>query len=208
MKYPGLTLEQVETIVDRIGGMEGVEMFLKRETFIAKASIAALLKLQESIAFPGTKEKFIVNDAFAYRNKGSVNIMSVSDRFEISFKGLEEKPSPAVNLYCYEVIRPTNDEEVISKLGGELLVETRVAHIWSILNDRNEDLKNRNSHYFYVRDLEGNLARVGFWGNRSRCEVNSTPIGDYYRIEAGSNIYVSRPIPKDLEKAIPQPDIL
>ena len=92
MKYNELTLGQVEAVVNKLGGMEGVKRFLAGTVEVVMKSILELVKPDIAVS---VRERFVVSDNF---KKGNAGIYYIGDNFTKWFGSKVEENIPAATL--------------------------------------------------------------------------------------------------------------
>ncbi len=179
MKYGKLTLGQVEAIVNKLGGEEGVQQLLSGALMVVKASISALLEEVGIVSLPATG-KFITSYHFATGNK-EVKIACVWDNFQNNFLSKVENPQGKTTLRISKLKKNSLDASILAELGSK--AETTLANIWELLKKQTNGesgklLTNGYANIFYVRDSKGVLWAVRVrWHGDGWC-VNAYSVGD------------------------------
>lgn len=169
VKYGDFSSGQVEALLDKIGGMDGVAKLLSGEWIVgepdkivgARREIGTdLLELVgEPVEFPAV-ERFVVRDKFVVDREGELPLSYVGEDFASRFYGIIEEGIGAATLQLYRLVRSSIDGPLLSALGGEGEARIALAHLFAYLK-----IADRSKwHFFYVTDAEGMLWAVdSYW---------------------------------------------
>jgi hypothetical protein len=168
MKYGELTLGQVEAIVNKLGGMDGVKGFLSGALVVTKVVVNKLLEFVGTVSVSAA-EKFVTADHFKIDTSASaeVKIGCLGHEFHSWFLGKTEEPSDETELQYQRLCRRSLDQPILDELGNA--AETTLSMIWELLKlqpngESGSPLTNANANIFYVRDANGVLRAVSvYW---------------------------------------------
>jgi hypothetical protein len=165
MKYGELTLGQVEAIVNKLGGMDGVKGFLSGALVVTKVVVNKLLEFIGTVSVSAA-EKFATADHFKIDTSASaeVKIGYLGDNFHSWFLGKTEEPSDETELRYQRLCKGSLDQPILDELGN--VAETTTSMIWELLKlqpngESGSLLTNGYANIFYVRDANGVLRAVG-----------------------------------------------
>lgn len=177
MKYGDLNLGQIEALVNKIGGMEGVQRLLAGATKVvevAKGTVKNLLeRLPVTIALPAVidftaKEDFVVDTS----KRAKVRISWLGANFKRHFLEKVEKGEVAAEtLAVNKLLDYAYDPAIITELGGELKVELTLGQFFAAFakQPRGEDgplVTNGYANIGYIRAVDGVLWAVfGYWSD-------------------------------------------
>lgn len=111
IKNSELNLGQVEAIVNKLGGMEGVKRFLASTVEIVVKSILELVSDEIKVS---ARDKFVVTNHF---KKGNAGIYFVSDNFKAWFGTKVEESVPAATLSSHRLAQGSVDGPIKAELG-------------------------------------------------------------------------------------------
>jgi hypothetical protein len=166
MKYNQINLGQIEAIINKLGGEEGVKGLLSGALVVvsntATKAKEKLLELVNSVRAKGAK-KFVAKESFKKGNSDGVAIYDIYQSFKTNFLGKVEEDIPDTDLKAHKLLRDSRDPNIIVDLGDNH--ETHLAHIWSLMKLQPNGgegalLTNGYANIFYVRDVEGVLWAV------------------------------------------------
>ncbi len=158
----------MQAVIDKLGGMEGVDRFL-RGGLVIKA--VKLLRQVAEVSVVGTKE-FVAARAFDIANP-KVSITYLDDAFKANFLGKTEKNFRSIVLAVHCLVRPSSDEEIRAEL-GLFREETTLANLYELLlkqpkGESGPLLTNRHVNLFYIYGIDDNLWTVNVrWCDYSR----------------------------------------
>lgn len=173
MKYGELNLGQIEALVNKLGGMDGVRRFLSGELVVKAEELEFLLELIEVITLPATAEKFVASDKFVVNTRpdARVKICGLGSNFQNWFLNKFEEPIGKTTLRCQKLRKASRDIPIINELGGEDRAETTITEIYALLErqksgEKGALLNNGCTNIFYVPDVNGILRAVNVsWGD-------------------------------------------
>lgn len=181
MKYGELNLGQVEAIINKLGGMEGVQRFLSGE-LVVKA--VCLLARVASATVSGAK-KFVAKDHLK-----SANVGWISGNFDKLFLNKVEESVGDANLAVSSLTKDSLDAPILAELGDR--AETSLAYLFELISkqSKGEDgvlLTNGYANIAYVRGNDGNLWAVSAYWNSvdGYWSVGAYSVGYPYRWVAG-----------------------
>ena len=180
MKYGELNLGQIEAVVNKLGGMDGVSRFLSNEQLVVKA--AELLKLVREAAVGGT-ERFVAADAFRANNPAGIKFF-LGDNFKKFFLGKTEENVESTTLNVHRLKKPSRDPEIMAELGAEKRV-VKLAHFYELIKAQANGQKSLLlvdgcANVAYIEDENENLWAVNaYWGSFNReWSVYAGSVGD------------------------------
>lgn len=192
MKYGELNLGQVEAIVNKLGGMDGVQQFLSGALIVTKAAVEKLLELVGTVMIPATK-KFVARDHFATGSK-VVKIGFIGNNFSNWFLGKTEKPNSQAELRYQRLSKNSLDKPILNELGN--LAETTLSAIWELLKSQPNGengvlLTNGCWNIFYVKDVEDVLRAVSVRWNAffGSWDLSAYSVADPYGWYAGDRVF-------------------
>ncbi|MCX6760056.1 MAG: hypothetical protein NTW46_01795, partial [Candidatus Nealsonbacteria bacterium] len=130
MKYGELNLGQVEAIVNKLGGMEGVQRFLRGELTLKEPD---LLKQVETVAVKGA-ERFVAKDHLKEANVGWT-----SDNFQKLFLDKVEESVKDAAIAVHRLERDSLDAPILAELGNR--AETKLAYLFELLEKQSKGEK-------------------------------------------------------------------
>lgn len=165
IKYSELNLGQIEAIVNKLGGMEGVKRFLASELVTKEPN---LLWQITTVSVSGT-EKFVAKEYLR-----TANIGYTGDNFDKLFLNKAEKNVEGVNVAIHRLEKDSLDVPILAELGNR--AEISLAHLFQLIKkqSKREDgplLTNGYANIAYIRGTDGNLWAVdacwysgyGYW---------------------------------------------
>ena len=164
MKYHDLTLGQVEAVVNKLGGPDGVKRFLRGEPMVL--GVQFLKTLQTGINAQGI-DLFVTREKFCEgKEVDGVAIGFLGTRFKEQFLGKIEDGVTDLLLTASELTEDLRNPAIITALGGDDRAEVSLAHVWALLKRQGhgEDgvlLISECTNIFYVRDVVGTLWALG-----------------------------------------------
>ena len=179
-KYNDLTVGQMEAAINKMGGWENFQAFLRDEytlTKVAKAVAAALLTMIGTVSIAATPTEFVTSEKFVVNTKASakVKISYVGDNFKTWFSDKVEAPFAGSELCYQKLAKNSRDLPIIEELGGEEKAETTLTEMFALMERQGHGqegalLNNGWANIFYVRDVNALLRTVrvswrnGSWG--------------------------------------------
>jgi hypothetical protein len=174
IKYSDLNLGQIEAVVNKLGGMDGLRDFLSGALVVVKNTTEKakekLLEFVASFKVAGA-EKFVAKQHFKKDTSDTaiVKISWLGDDFKTNFLGLTEENVPEADLKVQKLLKGSRDPGIIVELGDNYTVS--LAHVWNAmaLQPKGEDgnlLTNGWANIFYVADVNGVVwaVCVGWYG--------------------------------------------
>ncbi|HVY73115.1 MAG TPA: hypothetical protein VG984_03670 [Candidatus Paceibacterota bacterium] len=175
MKYPNLEWGKMEAVVNKLGGIEGMEAFLRGETILAPSREKHLFDLRLTHWLPGT-ESFEIGSHFKEerRKRAEVYLYQPDAQFLISFGDKVEGPCEKAVLKVSRLLGAATDIDIIGRLVGQRPIVVRFSQIWRLLCSQGHGeagtlLTNGQFNIFYVHDSQGKLhtIRVHWVNNES-----------------------------------------
>jgi len=112
IKYSELNLGQIEAVVNKLGGMEGVRRLLAGTVEIIAKSILQLVNSEIKVS---ARECFVVGGNF---KKGNAGIYYLGDNFQKWFGSKVETNIPASTLSSHKLMQSSLDGPIKTELGG------------------------------------------------------------------------------------------
>ncbi|MEK7562094.1 MAG: hypothetical protein AAB509_00230 [Patescibacteria group bacterium] len=172
MKYNDITLGQVEAVWNKLGGMEGVERFLRGEvTFKQPALLRKLASVQVDA---------VVRLVADEKTRKDANVGWTGDNFKKFFLGNVEEDVEAIIVAVHRLGQSSLDAPIMTELGDRAKI--KIAHFFELLKkqSRGEDgvlLTNGYANVAYIKGSDGNVWAVrAYWGSYS----------SYWSVEANS----------------------
>lgn len=136
----------------------------KLKKFFMSCMDSELLEFVNAVFVAGT-DNFVVSDHFKVGETDGVKIGVLGDNFKTNFSAKIEEKVPGADLRIHRLKKGSQDLPIILELGGEEIVETSLAHMWSMLKKQGHGqeghlLANGNWNIFYIRDDNGVLWAV------------------------------------------------
>ena len=135
MKYSKMEWGQMEAVVNKLGGMDGVKRLLSGELVVDKlgsvvkikkaASTKILAGLLEQIGEPTmlpAVECFIARSKFKVDTKGELPISYLGDNFKNNFLDVVEENVKATTLKRRKLLKSSVDGPILAALGDKNLV--------------------------------------------------------------------------------------
>lgn len=190
MKYGDLNLGQIEAIVNKLGGMDGVRRFLSGE-LVVKA--AEFLKFVAEVAVGGT-ERFVAAGAFGANNPDGIKFY-LSHNFKTHFFGKIEENVESVTIAIHRLEKSSRDPEIMTELGPEKRV-IKLAHFYEMFKAQANGQEGRLlvdgcANIAYIEDEDGTLWAVGVLWNSFRREwrVDADSVEDPSEWGAGRRVF-------------------
>lgn len=171
-KYGHLPINWFEGLVNKIGGEETAQAFLRGEyilTPVAKA-VVKLLEVVGEVVVSATTEVFVATKKFVVGKTpaASVKISFLGVNFRNWFlqgDGKFEAPIGEQTLRYAKLCQRSVDTPIIEELGGEAKVETTLTELFALmLKQRSGEvgvlLNNGWANIFYIKDQAGVLRTV------------------------------------------------
>ncbi len=147
VKYSELNLGQIEAIVNKLGGMEGVQRFLSGKVEIVAKSILSFLRVETIFAQPTvtTSEKYFEEAGVKWMN----------DNFESQFLVLEVEAVDETTLSIHKLDEASLDEHILTELGDK--AEITLSQFKEFLS---KNKKSGGWFIFYLKGKNGELSVV------------------------------------------------
>ncbi|MDD3531660.1 MAG: hypothetical protein PHV99_03680 [Candidatus Pacebacteria bacterium] len=192
MKYGELTLGQMEAVVNKLGGMDGVKRFLAGNIEVVVKKILTLVETFRHVA----GGSFVSAEKFRIGETDGVKIGWMGDCFKQNFLGKIENGVTAAELKTHKLEQDSLDAPIIEELGDA--AETTLADLWELLEKQGVGqegalLINGYANIFYIRDAHDELWAVHacWFADRGFWHVVACSITLPFRWRAGSQV-VSR----------------
>lgn len=158
MKYGKLTLGQIEAIINKLGGEEKAEAFLRGELIVSPAEASNLLRQIATVSVSGFRE-FVAKDHLRSANIGLI----IESNFKYFFLEKIEKNVGPINLAVYRLEKSSLDTSILAKLGD--CAEISLAYFFELLKrqayrQKGQLLTNGFANIAYVRGSDGDLLAV------------------------------------------------
>lgn len=184
IKYSELNLGQIEAIVNKLGGMEGVKKLLAGQLGVKETD---LLRQITRVSVPGT-EKFVAKEHLK-----AANIGYTGGNFDNLFLKKVEENVEGVTMAIHRLEKGFLDAPILAELGNR--AEISLAHLFQLIEKQSngEDgplLTNGYANIAYIRGTDGNLWAVyaswhssnGYW------DVVATSVENPGRWNAGHQV--------------------
>jgi hypothetical protein len=186
MEYGELNLDQVEAIVNKLGGMEGVQRFLSGEMTIkgdllkrvATVTVQAVTKFSAEATFGATKP--------------AVKLWGLGNNFKRVMLGKVEEAVEATTLTTHTLTKASRDAPILAELGDR--AEVSLAHLWQMLlaqanGEKGPLLTNGGWNVSYIRDASGTLWAVAAdWDAGGGWGVDADSVDSPYGWDAGGRV--------------------
>lgn len=200
MKYGEFNMGQAEALLNKIGGMNGMNKVLSGEWIVgepskfAKAKAGAstkilegLLELQgEPMKVPGIVN-FVACDKFVVDRNGELPISYLGDNFRNNFLDVVEKVVKTATLKQRKLLKRSVDEPILSALGGTRKAQVALGNVFEFLKTADRS----KVYIFYVADAKGVVwAVIAYWDDGG-WDVGARSVADPDEWDAG-RVVVSR----------------
>lgn len=182
MKYASVDFGTAEAVFNKLGGIEGIQRFLRGELEVKEVVEKAVEKIADLLTFiscvtVAATQKFVAKDFFNPKK------FYLGDNFKAWFLGKIEEPQAEMELRRHTLLRRSRDLPIITELGGEEKGETTLSQIASLIaNQANGEegtlLVNGYANIFYVRDINGVLRTVDAFWYGGRWRLRAYPLED------------------------------
>jgi len=166
-----------EAIINKLGGEEAGEQFLRGELTVSKPEKPTILEFLGTVSVPATNKKFVAKKKFVINtgDDAAVKISYLGDNFKAEFLGKTEKPFAGSELRQQKLKQASVDGLIIAEIGGEAKAETTLTEVFALMEKQGKGesgtiLNNGYANIFYVRNVKGVLRAVfvywldGGWG--------------------------------------------
>jgi len=171
VKYSELSLGQIEAIVNKLGGMEGVQRFLAGKAEMVLKSILSFLRTETIPAQSAvTTSKQYFEEAGVKWTEAGVNWLN--DNFKSQFLGLEVEAVDETTLSIHKLDEASLDEPILQELGDK--TETTPSQFKEFLS------KNKKSGEWFIFYLKGKNGELWAVGARWRVDGDGWYVGAYF----------------------------
>jgi hypothetical protein len=193
MKYNEMTWGQMEAVINKLGGMDGVRRFLSGEATIV-AVAKRLLKFLDTVIVLATTERFITSDKFVVDTgkKARVKISYLGDNFRNWFFSKIDEPANEVILRYGKLMESSTDGPILAELSDT--AESTLPIVYALMERQSngEDgalLINGYANIFYVRDVSDVLRAVSVrWFGRG-WDVNAYSVESPYAWHGSPRVF-------------------
>lgn len=191
MKYSKLDLGTIEAVVNKLGGMEGVQKFLRGELMVSEVA-NPLLEFLGVVTVPATTERFSVRDRIAAIRQSGRKIYMGSN-LEEWFLNCTVEPVGETEIRYHKLLMDEVDGPIIAELGGKARAKTTLGEVFALmgqqLNGENGVLlTNGYANIFYIRDVAGVLRVVGVDWRGVGWDLDAGSVDYPYRWDEGSRV--------------------
>ena len=197
-KYGHRTHNWFEAIVNKLGGEERADRFLRGELSVVEVKGNLLEDDIGTITMTRTSDKFIACEKFVVNigQDAPAKINHISGDFVDWFLlcyGKIEDPICGKTLRRSKLLKDSLDTSIIAELGGEEKSETTLTEIFSLIkNQKNGEfgvlLASSRINIFYVRDQNGVFRTVIVsWGGYG-WDINAE-VPNLHRWRAGTRVF-------------------
>lgn len=192
MKYGELNLGQVEAVVNKLGGMDGVRRLLANELVVteqksltepASESTNLLTPLDEVTSVPASIKPWVARDHFKVDTSSGAElpISYLNPTFQDRFLGKVEEPMLETKLRPRRLNQSELNRSIIKALGGDDKAETQLREMLHYLKSA-----NRTKWFiFYIEDVAGILWAVNVNWNDDGWNLNARSVEDPSRWNVG-----------------------
>ena len=173
MKHDKLSLDQAEALMDKIGGVDGVERLIAGTWIVSEPAsptaagantnqriVAGLLRCIDDPIEVSAPRRFVARDAFVADRDGELPISLIGEDFTTHFLGLVEEDVGAATIRQRILIKGSIDRPIFDALGGPDGARIALAHVFAFLKGADRE----RWYFFYVADTTGNLWAVDtYW---------------------------------------------
>ncbi len=169
MKYSKMEWGTMEAVVNKLGGMEGVQRLLRDELVISEATVKKLLeRLPITIALPVVAQ-FVAAEKFRPGETiDGIKVGWLGDNFKEHLLPKTESAVVAEELVLNKLLKNSRDPAIITALGGEEKVEVGLGQFWEFLKTADQNLW----YVAYIRDTEDVL-----WAVRASWDGGGLSVG-------------------------------
>lgn len=174
MKYGNVNLGQIEALINKLGGEEGLHRFLVGELTIKEPD---LLRRITTISVPGTK-RFVAKDHLK-----TANIGWAGDNFNKLFLKKAEENVKDLTIAVDRLEKNSLDASILAELGNR--AEINLAHFFWLIEKQSKGengplLTNGYANIAYILGIDGNLWAVGvYWySGRGYWRVGAVSVED------------------------------
>ncbi|MBY0472684.1 hypothetical protein K2Q00_00140 [Patescibacteria group bacterium] len=196
MKYGELNLGQIEAMVNKMGGMVGVEKYLAGQLKlvpIEPTEPKKLLELMTTVSAAAIESFKAANHFKVDTKKAAVRIAWFGDNFKKNFLRKEEGVSEAVELKVHKLLESSLDAPTITELGDNH--EITLGQFFSLLSKQGKGeqgafLVNGRANIAYIRDVGGILWAVSAcWSvEDGGWNVEASSVGHPDRWDGGNQV--------------------
>ena len=189
MIYGELNLGQIEAVINKLGGMDGVMQFLAD-----KSVTPPLLGFITVVKVPAVKQ-FVASDYFKHGEVVDGVMCYLLDNFQKQFGQRVDENVDECDIRIHKLLRNSRDLGIRAEITEER-EETKLAHLWHLLtlqpNGENGTLlTNGSANIFRIRDTEGTLWVVdAFWrSGRRGWRLGASSVGSLREWCNGNLVY-------------------
>jgi hypothetical protein len=187
MKYGEANLGQIEALLNKVGGMDGLQKVLsgewivgepakvlKRTASASKKVLAGLLELYGEPVKVSAVERFVARDKFVIDRNGELPISWLGDNFKTNFLDVVEDNAKAATLKQRKLLKRSVDGPILSALGGVEKAKIALANVFDFLKTA-----DRTKWFiFYVADAKGTVWAVSAYWDDHGWDVGALPVTD------------------------------
>lgn len=198
-KYGHRTHNWFEAIVNKIGGEEKAEAFLRNECelmqMVEPKPRTDLLEFISTVVIPATATKFVFKDKFVVNTKPNAPVKIsylgawiLKGYFKIEDLGID------TTLRYYKLRNTSMDRLIIEELGGEAKAETTLSGVFSLMVGQKHGesgvlLTNGYANLFYIRDITGDLCTIVVRWNVVGWKVDVESVDRQFSWVCGSQVF-------------------
>ncbi len=158
MKYGEATMGQFEAVINKLGGMDGLQRFLNDEMIVRAVEF---LKFNDKVTLGGI-QKFVARDAFGENNADSIKFYLWPD-FQDNYLGKIEENVGSATVAVHQLEKPLRDDRIMAELGIDLKTKKgviKLAHFREMLKAQAQGqegplLVNGYANIVYIEDEKG-----------------------------------------------------
>ena len=198
-KYGHLNRNWFDAVINKMGGEEGANAFLRGEfilTPVAKAVASAILIMVGTITISATNENFVAEDKFVknINDSSKVKIYDVSSNFEGWFIKKVEVPFVGGELKYQKLSKGMKDLDIVTEIGGEQKAETSLTEVYSLMEKQPNGesgalLTDGYANIFYCREVKGVLCTVDVYWCGDGWVVYSDSVGRPSEWPGGNQVF-------------------
>lgn len=198
MKYGEATMGQFEAVINRLGGMVGLDKFLAYEVVLKATTLLQFLCASGVSVFT----KFVASEKFTKDNP-EVRFAGFNENFVNNFLGKIEENIQARTINSHRLKSSSRDPEMMVAIGPENRI-IKLAHLYEMLvaqgQRQNGPLATFHSNIAYVQDANGVVwAVIAGWDiqNSKGWFVNAKHLDTYATWSYDSHVLGYEPTGKE-----------